>query len=139
MEEPTVIEALRRFYYPPVGRRSWGGAARVGFTADADRLGYATWWNGFGWLCLQLESVEAVINARKLAKDGVDLVSFGPADLSFSLEAHPEFPLRTVDQCVAHVAEQLDGSGVHLSFRSGGPENRSRYLDMGVTVFLETA
>ncbi len=78
-----------------------------------------------------------MINARKLAKSGVDMVSFGPADLTFSLEMHPEFPLRTVDECVAHVAEQLSGSGVRLCYRIEDPANRSRYTDMGVTVFLE--
>ena len=78
-----------------------------------------------------------MINARKLAKNGVDLVSFGPADLTFSLEIHPEFPLRTVDECIAHVAEQLSGSGVHLTHRIESPANRFRYTDMGVTVFLE--
>ncbi|GIS68054.1 MAG: hypothetical protein CM1200mP7_0030 [Chloroflexota bacterium] len=37
-------------------------------------------------LWLQLESVDAVKNCRKFAKPGVDCLSFGPADLSFSLE-----------------------------------------------------
>ena len=137
MEESTVDEALRRFYYPPVGRRSWGGSTRAGWSPDATLREYADWWNGFGWLCLQIESVEAVINARKLAKSGVDMVSFGPADLTFSLEMHPEFPLRTVDECIAHVADQLSGSGVRLTHRIDNPANRSRYTDMGITVFLE--
>ena len=137
MEEATVDEALKRFYYPPAGRRSWGGGARAGWTPDATMREYADWWNGFGWLCLQIESVEAVVNARKLAKSGVDLVSFGPSDLTFSLEMHPQFPLRTVDECIAHVADQLSGSGVRLTHRVDNPADRSRYADMGVTVFLE--
>ena len=136
METSTVDEALSRFYYPPVGRRSWGGGTRAGWSPDATLREYADWWNGFGWLCLQIESVEAVINARKLAKAGVDLVSFGPSDLTFSLEMHPQFPLRTVDECIAHVADQLDGSGVRLCHRVDNPADRPRYAGMGVTVFL---
>ena len=46
-------------------------------------------------------------------------------------------PLRTVDECVAHVAEQLSGSGVRLCYRIDSPAERSKYADMGVTVFLE--
>ena len=137
MEEHTVDEALKRFYYPPVGRRSCGGGTRAGWSPDASLRDYADWWNNFGWLCLQIESVEAVVNARKLAKSGVDLVSFGPADLTFSLEMHPQFPLRTVDECIAHVADQLSGSDVHLTHRVDNPANRAKYADMGVTVFLE--
>ncbi len=137
METATVDEALSRFYYPPAGRRSWGGTARAGWSPNATLREYADWWNGYGWLCMQLESVEAVVNARKLAKSGVDMVSFGPADLSFSLETHPEFPLRTVDECVAHVADQLSGSNVRLCYRVDNPAERARYADMGVTVFLE--
>ncbi len=135
--EATVKEALRRFYYPPVGERSWGGAARVGASARIDRVDYARWWNRYGVLWLQLESVEAVTNARLLAKEGVDCVSFGKADLLFRLESHPEYPLRTVDDCVRNVVSQLKSSGVAVGFTSGSPAESDRYAAMGVTVFLE--
>ena len=71
-----VDEAIRYFYYAQVGRRSSGGVARRNLSAfgeptnpaSIDRLAYADWWNSNGFLAIQLESVEAVINARKLAK-----------------------------------------------------------------------
>jgi 2-keto-3-deoxy-L-rhamnonate aldolase RhmA len=93
-DEATVDEALAYFYYPQSGNRSWGGAARRGIQGRDDRRTYAEWWNNYGVLWLQIESIEAITKARKLAKPGVDCLSFGPSDLSFSLEAHPEHPFK---------------------------------------------
>ncbi len=136
-EEATVDEALEAFYYPQVGRRSWGGAARHGVKGRDDRLEYAGWWNNNGILCLQMETLAAVTNARRLAKPGVDCLTWGPADLSFDMEAHPHHPLQTVDDCLRHVLKQLEGTQVRISFRSGTPDQRNKYTDMGVTVLME--
>ena len=136
-EESTVREAIDAFYYPQVGKRSWGGAARHGVQGREDRLEYAGWWNSHGILCLQMETIDAVTNARKLALPGVDCLTWGPADLSFSIEAHPEHPFKTVDDCVRHVLKQLDGTNIRISFRNYLPELRDKYIDMGVTVLME--
>ena len=136
-DEAVVDEALAAFYYPQVGKRSWGGAARHGIQGRDDRLEYADWWNNNGVLCLQMETVTGVTNARKLAKTGVDCLTWGPADLSFDLESHPEFPFRTTDDCVRHVIKQLEGTDVRISFRNGTADQRNKYIDMGVTVFME--
>jgi len=135
--ESTVQEAIAHFYYPPEGARSWGGMGRKGWTPDSDRLEYARWWNQYGVLWMQVESVAAVTGAARLARPGVDCLSFGPTDLTFSLECHPEPPYETVDDCVRFVVQQLEGTGTAVCVRSGGPENRDRYLEMGVTVLLE--
>jgi 2-keto-3-deoxy-L-rhamnonate aldolase RhmA len=140
-DEATAAEAVAYAYYPQVGRRSWGGAARVGVWAQggqADRLTYAAWWNNTVVLTLQLESVTAITNARRLARPGVDLLAFGPNDLQFSLEGHPEHPLRTVDDCMRNVAAQLAGTGVRLAMGTTTlPTERDKYREMGVTVFQE--
>jgi len=136
-DESIVEEALDAFYYPQVGRRSWGGAARHGIRGREDRLEYANWWNSNGILCLQIESLAAVTDALQLAKPGVDCLTWGPADLSFDLEAHPEHPFRTVDDCLAHVLKQLEGTEVKVSFRNGTPDQREKYIQMGVTVLME--
>lgn len=133
-DEAIAEEASQAFYYPQVGQRSWGGTTRRGLKARSDRLTYAGWWNNYGVLCLQLESVEAITKARHLAKPGVDLFTFGPNDLTFSLEAHPHYPFQTVDDCIRHVAEQLQDSHVKLSISIDTPEAREKYLEMGVTV-----
>jgi 2-keto-3-deoxy-L-rhamnonate aldolase RhmA len=136
-EASTVEEALAAFYYPQVGKRSWGGAARYGVQGREDRLEYARWWNTHGILCLQIETLNAVTNARQLAKPGVDCFTWGPADLSFDLEGHPAHPFRTVDDCLRQVLKQLEGTDVKVSFRSGTPDLRNKYIDMGVTVLME--
>ncbi len=113
-EESTVLEAIDAFYYPPIGKRSWGGAARYGIKERSDRLEYAEWWNNNGILILQLESVNAISNAKKLAKPGVDMLVFGAMDLSFSLESYPEHPFRTVEDCIRHVVKQMEGTQVKV-------------------------
>ena len=134
--EMTVDEAVDAFYYPQQGIRSWGGAARKN-SVGTERLEYADWWNNYGMLWMQIESIEAVTHARRLAKSGVDCLSFGPTDLTFSMESHPNHALQTVDACVQYVAKELEGSSTTVCFRNGNPSTREKYADMGVTVFLE--
>lgn len=136
-DEAVVDEALEWLYYPQVGRRSWGGAARYGVDGRGDRLEYADWWNHNGILGIQIETIRAVTNARQLAKPGVDCLTWGPADLSFDLEAHPEHPFKTVDDCVRHVLSQLEGTGIRVNFRNYTPDLRDHYREMGVTMFME--
>ncbi len=133
--ESTVDEAITNTYYSPIGKRSWG-EPRKGPGVPTDRVEYAQWWSEYGILMLQLESVDAVTNARQLAKQGVDCLSFGPNDLDFSLEMHPHYPVKSVDDCVRHVAEQLAGSGVAVCFRTM-PDTREKYTDLGCTVLLD--
>jgi len=133
--EATAHEAVASMYYPPIGARSFA-MPRKGPTVPSERLAYAQWCNEREFLCLQIESIEAVTNARRLAMPGVDYLSFGPSDLTFSLEAHPGHSLKTVDDCVRHVTEQLADTDVAVGFRSTA-DRREAYADMGVSVFLE--
>ena len=135
--DSTVEEALHSFFYPPVGGRSYGGGARRGIKGK-DAVEYAGWWNRFGVLWMQIESVEAVTRSRQLARPGVDCLSFGPKDLMFSLKQHPTHPLQTVDHCIGYVARALEGTHVGVCHRNGTPETREKYADLGVTVFLES-
>ena len=141
MEEDTVNDALAYAYYPQIGRRSWGGEARRGMrsvTKGMDRLEYAEWWNDYVVLGMQAESVEAVTNIQKLAKPGVAVVTFGPNDLSFNMEGHEGYPLTSVDDCMRNVATQLDGTCIRLAMGTGTkPEEREKYLAMGITMFQE--
>ena len=135
--EETAQEAIDYFYYPQKGKRSWGGTARFGVQGREDRLEYAEWWNNHGVLWLQIESVEAITKCHKLARPGVDCLSWGPADLAFNRESYPNHPFQTDDDCVRAVLRHLEGSGTRLVYRNPDPNNRSRYTDMGVTMLLE--
>ncbi len=139
VEEPeTVDDAIAYAYYGPIGRRSWGGPTRKGCSQGVDRHEYSAWWNDTVVLGIQVESVEAVTNIHKLAKPGVSVVTFGPNDLSFSLEAHPGFPLQDVDACMRNVAAQLKNTGIRLAMGTATqPEERDKYVDMGFTLFQD--
>ena len=137
--DETVVESLNSFYFPPEGGRSFGGRARRGAADHLDPVDYGAWWNTYGILWMQIESVEAVTRAHILAKPGVDCLSFGPTDLMFSLKGHPNHHLKTVDDCVAYVARSLEGTGISVCHRIGSSENRQKFADMGVTVLLESA
>ena len=139
MEPSTVDDALSYAYYGPIGRRSWGGANRLGLrsrTAPTARRDYAAWWNDTVLLSIQIESVEAVTNIARLVRPGITHVTWGPNDLEFSLELHPEFPLKTVEACMENVATQLQGTGIRIAMGTGTTENeRQKYRDLGVTIF----
>jgi 4-hydroxy-2-oxoheptanedioate aldolase len=143
MESATVQDALDFAYYGPLGRRSWGGANRLGIrngTAPTARSEYAAWWNETVLLSIQIESVEAVTNIARLVRPGITHVTFGPNDLEFSLELHPEYPLRTVEACMKNVAEQLTSSGIRIAMgTTTTPDERRSYRDLGVTIFMAAA
>ncbi|NQW18937.1 MAG: hypothetical protein HQ478_15810 [Chloroflexi bacterium] len=133
----TAQEAVDNFYFPQFGKRSWVGGARYGGEGRNDRLEYAAWWNKTGVLWLQIESINAITRAQQLALPGVDCLSWGPADLSFSREANPDHPLQTDDDCVEYTLKLLENTETRLMFRSYDPDLRTKYRDMGVTMLLE--
>ena len=85
-----------------------------------------------------METLRAVTNARQLAKTGITCLTWGPADLTYDIEAHPHHPLQSVDDCVRHALEQLEGTDVRISFRNYDYRTRDHYREMGVTVFMES-
>lgn len=138
--EETVDDAVANFYYIPDGVRSWGGRTRLGFAERGkDHVFYRKWWNETGLLWIQIESLHSVSNAHLLAKPGVDCLSFGPMDMTLDIEMHPNHPFQTVDDCVAHVLKQLEGTGTKLVHRNNTPDMRQKYRDMGVQILLELA
>lgn len=73
---------VRAVKYPPRGLRSWGPyRAKIGFEGD-----YFTAANAFTIACPQIETKGALDEIDEiLALDGVDMVCFGPNDLSVAL------------------------------------------------------
>ena len=142
--EDTADEALQYFYYPPQGKRSSGSYNSFGFTPTPGkdtRREFADWWNQSGVLMLQVESLEAITIAGRLAKPGVDCLSWGAAphsaDLAFSLEGNPGHPFKTDDDCLMYTIEQLRGTNTKMFVRIDGPADRNKYIKMGATVLRE--
>ena len=134
----TAQEAIDYFYYSPKGKRSWGGTNRIEINDHPDRLAYASWWNSFGVLWLQVESLQAISNITRLALPGVDCISWGPADLSFDREANPLHPLSVSDQaCVDHAFKLLEDSHAQLVLRNYNWRERDKFIEMGAKVILE--
>jgi 4-hydroxy-2-oxoheptanedioate aldolase len=143
MDAQTVQDAVDFAYYGPIGRRSWGGANRLGLrdrSAPPARRDYADWWNATVLLSIQMESVETVKNIKSLVRPEITHVTWGPNDLEFSLEKHRDPHFNSVEACMQHVAEQLDGSGIRISMGTATtPAERQKYRDLGVTIFQAAA
>ena len=134
----TAQEAIDYFYYSPTGKRSWGGTSRIGINDRPDRLAYASWWNNFGVLWLQVESLQAISNIPRLALREIDCISWGPADLSFDREANPHHPLSISDQaCIDHAFKLLEDSHAQLVLRNYNWREREKFVAMGAKVILE--
>jgi 2-keto-3-deoxy-L-rhamnonate aldolase RhmA len=140
MESSSVQDAVDFAYYGPIGRRSWGGANRLGIrtrSAPTARREYAAWWNTTVLLSIQIESVQTVTNIARLVRPEITHVTWGPNDLEFSLDLHPEFPLKTVETCMQNVADQLKGRGIAMAMgTTTTPDERQKYRDLGVTIFM---
>ena len=137
-----VEEAIDYAYYPPIGKRSWGGAARFGQVQNGKRLSqpeYVEYWNEHVIVSVQIESIKAVESAASLAEPGIDYLAWGPNDLGLDLKRHPEYRFRTSDECTQYVWEQVRDKGIKMGMAIvTEPEEREKYLKMGLTMFQET-
>ncbi len=87
----AAVESVR---FPPLGTRGVGSTSRAGAWGAVSRAEYLRYGNEEVVLLPQLESAEAVRNARAIAAvEGVDVLLVGAADLSTSMgltETDPE-------------------------------------------------
>jgi len=106
-EDPAqVADAIRNFYYPPLGGRSCGLKHAYGWQPGGDPRAYADWWNENGILALQLETVRGIQEVLELVQPGIDLLLFGACDLGFSIGASPDRPFASVAESQQQVVEQ---------------------------------
>jgi len=133
----TVNDAVANFNYPQKGKRSWGPSRSPQIDEHPERLDYANWWNQHGVLWMQLESIAGVVQAKEMASAGADVLSWGPNDLAFNREANPDHFLKTDDDCINHVLNELKGTQTTLCLRTYGDEQLARYEQMGATMFLD--
>jgi len=143
VEVPAIAqEAVDFAYYAPVGKRSWGGSARYGQVQNGKRLSqpeYVEYWNNHVVVSVQIESIKAVEAAESLAVPGLDYLAWGPNDLGLDLKRHPEYHLKTSDECTQYVWERVRDKGIKMGMAIvTEPEEREKYLKMGMTMFQET-
>jgi 2-keto-3-deoxy-L-rhamnonate aldolase RhmA len=143
VEDPAIAaEAVAYAYYPPIGRRSWGGNARFGQVQNGKRLSqpeYVDFWNEHVIVSVQIESIKAVENAEALAVPGLDYLAWGPNDLGLDLKRHPEYHLKTSDECTQYVWDKVKDKGIKMGMAIvTEPDQREKYLKMGMTMFQET-
>jgi len=114
-DEQTVQRIIDGFYYPPLGKRSLGGSNNYGEEiAKKEGKPYYQWWNENAILGCKLETLKGVLNARYLAKPGIDFFDFGGQDLTHDLmlQKHPGF--ETLEDCRKFVETALQGKDVHF-------------------------
>jgi 2-keto-3-deoxy-L-rhamnonate aldolase RhmA len=94
-----LVDAVK---FPPLGDR---GIDNAGLDADFlihDADDYVAWANRETFLCVQIETPQAVRNAEAIAAvDGVDMVFVGPGDLGLRLRQSGEMTLDEAWETVA--------------------------------------
>lgn len=108
----TVAEAeafVRSVKYPPRGNRSWGPyRAKIGVSGD-----YFTTANRFTIACPQIETKGALADLDAiLGLKGVDMVCFGPNDLSVALTGRIDIWAKEVQEAMKEVLAKAREHGV---------------------------
>ena len=85
VDTPEQVEKLIEWVkYPPLGKRGYGIARAQGYGHDFEE--YTSQWNDSSSLIIQIESISAVENIKKLLQfEEVDGAMVGPYDISGSL------------------------------------------------------
>ena len=61
-----------------------------------------------------------------------------PNDLGLDLKRNPDYKLKTSDECTKYVWERVKDKGIKMGMAIlTEPEERQKYIDMGMTMFQE--
>jgi 4-hydroxy-2-oxoheptanedioate aldolase len=102
----SFVQAVK---YPPRGRRSWGPyRAKIGVSGDYFKIA-----NSFTIACPQIETKGALSDLDSiLGLKGVDMVCFGPNDLSVALTGKLDIWAKEVQEAMAEVLAKSREHGV---------------------------
>lgn len=128
----SVAEAevcIRAAHYPPRGRRGMARTVRAsGYGLRSPDISQPP------LLIAQIETIEAVENARDIAKvEGVDVLFVGPADLQFDLGARPEMATRDYEACLREVAAASAAAGKPCGILIRNPAEVGMFCSLGFT------
>jgi 4-hydroxy-2-oxoheptanedioate aldolase len=126
-----LVQAVK---FPPLGDR---GLDNGGLDADYqlhDVNTYAAWANRETFLCVQIETPEAVHNIEAIAAvKGVDVIFVGPADLGLRLRQSGEM---TLDEAWQKVAVACAKHGVAFGGPAMAADEFQRRRDLGARMLV---
>lgn len=123
-----VVEAVK---YPPAGKRGMASPRLAGH-GSISQGDFSQQWNDEGIICIQIETQEAISNFTEInAVPGIDIIFFGPMDLSMSLghpgeASHPE-----VISVIENLGRQVIDSGKVAGTIVGDLEQYRRFRGQG--------
>ena len=126
--------------YPPTGIRGLYGSnaeARYGGIPAKEIVASA---NRDRWLCLQIETVEAVENVDKIAAvEGVDSLFVGPFDLSCALGVTGDVMHPKCIEALQKISAGVAAAGKSWGVLSLSPEHAATCRELGCQLFSITS
>jgi 4-hydroxy-2-oxoheptanedioate aldolase len=121
--------------YPPVGRRGAGGMARNAYEAIGAKDAVETM-NRETMVILQIESTEGLANLEEIAAvPGVDVLCFGPHDLSISLGCHGNYDAPEFLAAMQRVVDVATPRGIQVGMVEQDASKFARWYAMGMRFF----
>jgi len=129
------VRAVRAETPETGGRHGCGMRRDVGYVVDVATPAYVQALDD-AVIAIMIEKREAVENLEAmLSVKGVEMVQFGPGDLSMSLGVAGQFSHPKVRDAEKYVIETALAMGIHPRAEIDAPEQAGRYLEMGVRHF----
>ena len=129
-----LVDAVK---FPPVGDRgidNGGLASDFRMHSDDD---YVAWANRETFLCVQIETPQAVRNVESIAAvEGIDMIFVGPGDLGLRLRQSGEM---TLEQAWENVAATCKRHGVPFGGPTIAPEELQRRKQQGAQLLVASS
>ncbi|MEX0763535.1 MAG: aldolase/citrate lyase family protein [Dehalococcoidia bacterium] len=132
----AVVDAVK---YPPVGQRGlFGGrGARLGVQPVAEYVKEA---NEETWVCLQIETLEAIENQDEIiATENADCIFMGPGDLSIQFGAPGQIQHPKVVETIESLTPRIRAAGKQAGTMALSPEEVGRWHDVGINWLVSSA
>ncbi|MBI4329172.1 MAG: 2-dehydro-3-deoxyglucarate aldolase [Chloroflexi bacterium] len=127
-EAQMVADAVK---YPPIGKRGMAGPRLAGF-GRIPLAEFVAQWNQEGIVCVQIETREGIKNFPEIVKNpNVDIVFFGPTDLSVSLGHPGETTHPEVVSVISDLGKQTIAAGKVAGTIMADSAGYKRYRDLG--------
>lgn len=128
-EARRVVDAVK---YPPVGKRGMAGSRAAQFGIGIDFAQYVREANEQTLVAVQVETQQAIDNIDEiLAVEGVDVIFFGPADISSSLGLHGQIKHPRVVSIIETLGQKARAAGKAVGTIARNVEDYAYYRERG--------